>query len=205
MAIDASYSMLYEGLLRQDIEILQQFGSCFVKLVLFQRIACMSLIKVEDIDVEYNVENHSEKIDPRKLYVPLIRGIDKNDRPFILIKADYSIGGKTVQIALAIFKKYAWTDPIKGTGLSLTCPETLNTVFVRSGDLYVTSVKNLGSDGEMYLTPSRIYARHGMSFEQIRLMVRLLDGETIDLQDGDSIKMSGFKNKRRYSFSYEIS
>lgn len=176
---------------QREILIRQCFGDYFVNLVSIDRIYHrMVLVRPEDVNWNYDTVKHDEAIDPRRLPFPVCWGVDQMDRPFIIIKADYSIDRKIVQIALVIFKRYLAGDGLKGTGLSLYCPETEKTVYICSENLYATALKNLGTDGNVYFTPNRLRAKQGMTPRQIQLIIELIDGQKIELEDGDYIRKS---------------
>lgn len=176
---------------RREITIRQCFGDYFVNLIGIERIYNrMLLVRPEDVNWSYEKENQDVTIDPRRVSFPVYWGVDRKDRPFIIVKTDYFIEGKIVQLALVIFKKYIEADGLKKTGLSLKCPETQQTVYVPSENLYATSLRNIGTDGNVYLTPNRLRAKQGMTPRQMQLIIDLIDGQKIELADGDYIRKS---------------
>lgn len=175
---------------RLDIEIYRHFGDYFVTFVGIQAIRDMDFVKAEDVNLHHDSKNHNAKVDPKTLHSPLCWGIDGKQRAFIIIKVDYSMEGKIVQIAIVFFKKHLETENVKNSGIRLKCPVSSETAYVRSENLFVSSLRNKGSDKETYLTPYKIRGKEGMTPDQLQLLVDLIDGKQIDLDAGNFIRKS---------------
>lgn len=156
---------------QMDAQICDQYGEYFVNLIGLENIRKIPVVKAQEVGLD-----NPEKdlcIDLSKVQFPVCRGLDGANRPFIIMKADYFVMKKTVQIALMVFKRYSIDYNGKKDGYY--------------GNNYVTSLRNVGSDGEIYYTPHKIYSGGGMSTKQIAQIRDLLEGKRVDVRDQRTI------------------